>query len=161
MKISTDISASVIGQAIRQMRVRSGLTQEDFSRRLGCRLRALQRWEAGESIPSGDWLLKVLVLGRPTGALALFGITEPDRGPLEQGLEMSVGGELARYFNNALEGLKLLYEAAAAGSPGARESLRHEADRLVERAAQWRDAQASRRDLVGRRAAKAKKIKEA
>lgn len=43
-----------------------------------------------------------------------------------------------RYHNLAVLALDELYEAAVE-SPGAREELRAEADRLVRRAGQWRD----------------------
>ena len=43
-------------------------------------------------------------------------------------------------YNDAIIGLDLLYEAALE-SPGAREELRAEAERLVTRGARWHDAQ--------------------
>jgi hypothetical protein len=45
-----------------------------------------------------------------------------------------------RYYNDAVEGLKLLYESALDGHPGAKEELRAEAERLLQRGARWRDA---------------------
>jgi hypothetical protein len=43
------------------------------------------------------------------------------------------------YLNDAVIALDVLYEAALE-STGAREELRAEADRLIERAGNWRDA---------------------
>ena len=62
MKISTEISTLTISRAIKGLRAKLGFTQYDLMRELNCRPRALSRWEAGESIPSGDWMLKILAL---------------------------------------------------------------------------------------------------
>jgi hypothetical protein len=40
------------------------------------------------------------------------------------------------YYNQAIQALDLLYEAAAAGQDGAKEALRFEANRLLKRGAQ-------------------------
>lgn len=48
--------------------------------------------------------------------------------------------DLARYYNDALIGIEMLYETAAAGSCGAKVILRDIAERIVIRAAAWRIA---------------------
>ena len=45
-----------------------------------------------------------------------------------------------RYYNDAVLALDMLFEAAVAGHPGAVRLLHNEAERLVRRGAQWRDA---------------------
>ena len=44
---------------------------------------------------------------------------------------------LARIYNDAVLALDVLYEAAAAGSPGAVKALQAEAERLLIRAGTW------------------------
>jgi len=43
----------------------------------------------------------------------------------------------ARYRNDAMIGIDIIYEAAMQGSPGAGEVLRNLAERINERAARW------------------------
>jgi hypothetical protein len=43
------------------------------------------------------------------------------------------------YYNDCIVALDVLFEAAEKGSSGAAECLRAEADRLLRRAAEWRD----------------------
>jgi len=55
-------------------------------------------------------------------------------------------------YNDAAIGLDMIYEAAAAGHPGAEEVLRAMAERLVAEGAKWRDAKyRARQDRKGRR----------
>jgi transcriptional regulator with XRE-family HTH domain len=129
-----------IVSALQLLQARLGETQEGMARRVGCTLGAWSKWYRGENTPRGDWMLKILALCPDDETRSAFGAALGADVPA-QIVPPKSDVELARYFNDALQGLKILYEAAAAGSPGARESLRHEADRLVERAAQWRDAQ--------------------
>ncbi len=53
--------------------------------------------------------------------------------------------ELDRLFNDAAIGLNLIYDAAAAGLDGAKETLRAESERLFARGAQWCDLQRLKR----------------
>ena len=53
--------------------------------------------------------------------------------------------ELIRYFNQAVEGLNLLYGAADAGISGAKAIPHAEADRPLERGGRRRDAKYSKR----------------
>lgn len=46
--------------------------------------------------------------------------------------------ELVLYYNDAVLGIELLFEAACSGHPGARESLRALADQINRRAGDWR-----------------------
>jgi transcriptional regulator with XRE-family HTH domain len=50
------------GTAILSLRQLLGQTQEEMARTLGCGLRNFQRWEAGDTIPRGDWMVKILAL---------------------------------------------------------------------------------------------------
>ena len=58
MKVETRI----FGAAILSLRQLLGQTQEEMARTLGCGLRNYQRWEAGGTIPRGDWMLRILAL---------------------------------------------------------------------------------------------------
>jgi transcriptional regulator with XRE-family HTH domain len=63
MKTPTEISTVTISRAIKRLREKLGFeTQLPFARELDCQPGALARWERGESIPSGDWMLKILAL---------------------------------------------------------------------------------------------------
>ncbi len=46
---------------------------------------------------------------------------------------------LLEYFDDAVTGLNLIYQAAVAGHLGAGEALRIESERLVRRGADWHD----------------------
>jgi len=138
---------SRIGPALAVLRERSRKSQAQLAAELGCSVGTVSRWERGERSPRGKWLLRVLGLYPDDETRALFGLSTPEAKPLQRpqrtNLQQPVidkDADLARYFNDGMEGLNLLYEAAAAGVSGAREVLKAEAERLVRRGAQWRDA---------------------
>ena len=76
MKISTDISAGEIGRAIARLREHLRMTQKAFARMIEDELegRGVQRWEACESIPSGDRMLRMLRECKDKESLGYFGI---------------------------------------------------------------------------------------
>jgi DNA-binding XRE family transcriptional regulator len=132
-----------IGDAIRAVRLALDETQESMARRIGAQLRSYARWEAGESCPRGDWLLKIIMLCPGAEARSLFGLQAASRQP--RGSRPQPGGKAAppgdnealRYFESAATGLNLLYEAAADGHEGACEALRDLADKLSTRGGHW------------------------
>ncbi len=135
--------AVTLGEAIRAVRLALDETQESMARRIGAQLRSYARWEAGESCPRGDWLLKIIMLCSDAETRSLFGLEaapqqprgsrpQPGRKPAPPG-----DNEALRYYEAAATGLNLLYEAAADGHEGAREALRDLADKLSTRGGHW------------------------
>jgi transcriptional regulator with XRE-family HTH domain len=49
-------------------------SQEGMARRVGCTLGAYSKWERGERFPSGELLLKILLLCPDAESLRAFGI---------------------------------------------------------------------------------------
>ena len=143
MKVTENISQA-LGTAILSLRKRLGLTQLQLSQRLGgFDPEYIRRWERGKVIPSGEIILALLQLCPDEESRALFGLKSPISNPKSatpvRAPAPGDDAELVRYFNDGATGLDILYEAAAAGHPGAKEALRNEADRLVRRATEWRD----------------------
>lgn len=68
MKVAARISKVGLGEAICRFRESLDLTQEEMAHVLGCRLRALQRWEGGESVLGGEWLIGFLRLCRDSAS---------------------------------------------------------------------------------------------
>ncbi len=50
------------------------VSQDEMARRIGCPVRSYVRWEMGEVIPSGDWLIKMMRLCPDAPSLAAFGL---------------------------------------------------------------------------------------
>ena len=65
---------NIFPAAIRSLHERRRMTQEDMARQLGCSLRTLTQWLAGEREPSGRWLIKLLNLCPDRRSLEEFGI---------------------------------------------------------------------------------------
>ncbi len=148
------------GKAIRQLRRECGLSQNGLALRLGVTPHSVAQWEAerqepnkwnylallklAQECPSGETgLLLVRRLGDlvetrllPRGAGKIQAFEGRDR-EAEVKVEGEADAELFRYFNDAAMGLNELFEAAKANR-GAREELRHLADRLVKRSGDWR-----------------------
>ncbi len=113
-----------------------------MARKLGCTLGAYSKWERGDRTPGGEWVLKILVLCPDEKTRAAFGLKPEtvnarrtvkslDRVSEEQ-------EELLRHYNDAVTGINILYEAAAAGHSGATDALRDLTDRINKRAGDWR-----------------------
>jgi len=138
-----------------------------MARRLGCTLGAYGKWIRGERIPQGQWMLKLLALCHDEEAREFFraagaGDRVASQGQVsppapktrvkfahdidERGTKISghlaprneQEEELLRLYSDAATGINLLYEAAAAGSKGARTVLADLADKLTTRGGDWR-----------------------
>jgi transcriptional regulator with XRE-family HTH domain len=161
MKVALD----TVALAIRALQERLGLTQEAMARRLGCTLGGYGKWIRGQRIPQGQWMLKLLALCDDEETRELFraaggevaprGQASPlapkarakfrydiDRTGTEKGGHLPPRNEqeeeLLRLYSDAATGINLLYEAAAAGSKGARTVLADLADKLTTRGGDWR-----------------------
>ncbi len=63
-----------IKAAIKSLREKLGLPQQDMAARLGCRMSTYQKWEQGVSPPGGDWLIQIMQLCPDAESLAAFGL---------------------------------------------------------------------------------------
>ena len=52
-------SRSTIGERIRKARENKEIDQVSLSRKVRIAARTLQRWEKGEQVPSGDYLMQI------------------------------------------------------------------------------------------------------
>jgi transcriptional regulator with XRE-family HTH domain len=152
IKVTVNISA----RAFRQLREALGETQLGMAKRLGMSPSGWQHWEYGKRQPRGAALKALRDICPDEEIRALFalesgisnlGSSSPPAPP--QGLKSQIQNlkspkagddvEAVRYYDDAVEALGILYEVATAGHPGAKEELRAEAIRLIERGAHWRD----------------------
>ncbi len=64
MRVSNDlgVSASQIGDWLKQARVAAGLSREQAAGHLGVTYKTVERWEAGKHPPSGDTLIRAAKL---------------------------------------------------------------------------------------------------
>ncbi len=113
-----------------------------MARKLGCTLGAYNKWERGERIPGGEWLLKILALCPDEKTQAGFGLKAATLGGQRPATSPSQPSEeeenLLRHYNDAVTGLNILYEAARAGHSGAGHALQSLAERINKRAGDWR-----------------------
>jgi transcriptional regulator with XRE-family HTH domain len=134
-----------------------GMTQAGFATMLGVSVTTVARWEGGTREPEKWTLIPILLKLKPGPLASMFeariGRTREEmladllgngyRGTDAKGqilLKKADDPELLQYFDLAVGALNLLYETALAGRSGAKTVLRDEAERLVKRGAQWRDA---------------------
>lgn len=129
------ISTGIFGGAILALRRRLGETQEGMARRLGCNLRAYQRWERGTNAPRAQWLVKIRALcpdeetrGLFDGAPAAPARESERRPPAKMSPRMA---RLIRVRNAAIELINVLAESAAEGSPKAMVDLKQISGQLV------------------------------
>jgi DNA-binding XRE family transcriptional regulator len=131
--------SSRISTAIRTLRDKLGETQAGMARLLGASLRTYDRWEAGDTIPRGHIVVKIMDLCPDDQTRSHFyaagGLNEskasgkrlasssPRRGSPEDRLRM-------RFRNSCLEAIEIIYESAVLGSAAADEKLRSYADEL-------------------------------
>lgn len=144
------ISTDFLGADIVSFRRRLGFSQDALARELGCSVATVSQWEQNRHRPSESAIQKMRMLAQMRGLVpddgtrALFGlksqISDFQSWPPANARAPADDAELLRYFNTAATALSLLYEAAAAGHPGAKTVLRSEAERLLKRGAEWRDA---------------------
>ncbi len=128
-----------IAGAIRALRQKLGQTQADMARTLGTTLRTYDRWEAGDSIPRGHVLIRMMELCPDPATRSLFRIAAGSghaklsaRRPVSPPLpRRDPRDRLRMHLRNAcLEAIEIIYQAAAMGSAAAEERLRHYAAEL-------------------------------
>lgn len=130
-----EISTGIFSGAILSLRRRLGETQEGMARRLGCNLRAYQRWERGTNAPRAQWLVKIRLLCPDEETRGLFDAAPAaSSSELERRPPVKMSGKMARLIrvrNAAIELIKVLAESAAEGSPKAMADLKHITGQLV------------------------------
>lgn len=55
-----------IGQRVKKIRERLGMSREEFAKALGCKADTPYRWEAGQRMPGNKYLHRIAQLGRTT-----------------------------------------------------------------------------------------------
>jgi transcriptional regulator with XRE-family HTH domain len=139
MKESERISA-----AIRALRNKLGETQAGMARLLGASLRTYDRWEAGDSIPRANALMKILALCRDNESRSLFaapaGLSVVKASGKDQASAVprraGPGNRLrTRFRDSCLAAIHIIYESALLGSEAADEKLRSYASELNREAA--------------------------
>jgi transcriptional regulator with XRE-family HTH domain len=120
-----------ISTAIKALRNKLGQTHGGMARLLGTSLRTYDRWEAGDSIPRGTMLVRILALCPDEETRALFDVgssaseasgERPASSPLRR---WGPGDRLRMGFRNScLASIQIIYESAVLGSPAADEKLR-------------------------------------
>lgn len=89
MDVQTDtVDAVTVGQRLRELRVRAGLTQEDVAAKAGVRSQSIYRYEAGEHVPRSEVVMRLAKLfgvhpeyilqGDPPAASRVEGDDVPD-----------------------------------------------------------------------------------
>ena len=127
MKKSERISA-----AIKALRNKLGETHGGMARLLGTSLRTYDRWEAGDTIPRGNMMVKILALCPDDETRSLFhaaGSSVPKASgnrPASSPLRRSGTGDRLRmgFRNSCLAAIEIIYESAVLGSQAADEKLR-------------------------------------
>jgi transcriptional regulator with XRE-family HTH domain len=127
MKKSERISA-----AIKALRNKLGETHDGMARLLGTPLRTYDRWEAGDAIPRGTMLIKVLALCPDNASRSLFdsvgSITlkaSREHAALSPMRRKAPGDRLRMGFRKScMAAIEIIYESAVLGSQGADEKLR-------------------------------------
>lgn len=121
-----------ISTAIKALRNKLGQTHGGMARLLGTSLRTYDRWEAGDSIPRGTMLVRIMALCPDEETRAHFdavGLSaseasgeHPASSPLRR---WGPGDRLRMSFRNScLASIQIIYESAVLGSPAADEKLR-------------------------------------
>ncbi len=121
-----------ISTAIKALRNKLGQTHGGMARLLGTSLRTYDRWEAGDSIPRGTMLVRILALCPDEETRAHFDVVgssaseasgeHPASSPLRR---RGPGDRLRMSFRNScLASIQIIYESAVLGSPAADERLR-------------------------------------
>jgi transcriptional regulator with XRE-family HTH domain len=121
-----------ISTAIKALRNKLGQTHGGMARLLGTSLRTYDRWEAGDSIPRGTMLVRILALCPDEETRAHFDTARsgPSKASAEDPASLSLrrrglGDRLRVGFRNScLASIQIIYESAVLGSPAADEKLR-------------------------------------
>lgn len=127
-----------ISVAIKALRDKLGETHVGMAQRLGASLRTYDRWEAGDAIPRGNMLVKILALCRDDESRSLFDLlgspaskASGEHAALSSLRRWSPGDRLRMGFRNScLASIEIIFEAAVLGSPAADEKLRSYATEL-------------------------------
>jgi transcriptional regulator with XRE-family HTH domain len=130
--------------AIKALRDRLGKTQAGMAQLLNVSLRTYDRWEAGDSSPRGDVLVRMMDLCPDEATRSLFrSAAAPERSEIsgKRPVQVLMRRHSAadrlrmRFRNSCLEAIRIIYEAAVLGSEAADEKLRLYADELNRTAA--------------------------
>jgi transcriptional regulator with XRE-family HTH domain len=121
-----------ISTAIKALRNKLGQTHGGMARLLGTSLRAYDRWEAGDSIPRGTMLVRILALCPDEETRSLFDAVKSSasQGSVEHRASSPLrrwgpGDRLRMSFRNScLTSIEIIYESAVLGSQAADERLR-------------------------------------
>lgn len=109
-----------------------------MAKRLGLSLNGYRRWEYGTTSPRAKSLLKLIALCPNAETRAAFGVKFETANLHGKAHLTAADEERLRYYNDAVTGVNLLYEAAQAGHKGAWETLRYLADIINKHAGDWR-----------------------
>jgi transcriptional regulator with XRE-family HTH domain len=129
---------SSISLAIKALRNKLGETQLGMTRRLGASLRTYDRWEAGDTVPRGDMLVKILALCPDAETRALFEVAAGSSTGKAAGKHQASsprrgnpGDRLRTSFRNScLAAIEMIYGSEVLGSAAADEKLRSYVDEL-------------------------------
>jgi transcriptional regulator with XRE-family HTH domain len=138
MKESTPIAS-----AIKALRKKLRETQAGMARLLGVSLRSYDRWEAGDTNPRGDVLIRMIDLCPDDETRSLFrsaAALDPalvSRNRLQRPLTCNRPADRLRMRlrDSCLQAIRIIYEAAVLGSAAADDALRTYADDLSRNAA--------------------------
>lgn len=128
-----------ISAAIKALRAKLGETQVGMARLLGASLRTYDRWEAGDTIPRGDILVRIMDLCPDEDTRSLFRAAVGPSASTVSGNCMAFSPMARsdprdrlrmRFRNSCIEAISIIYESALLGSAAADEKLRNYADEL-------------------------------
>jgi transcriptional regulator with XRE-family HTH domain len=121
-----------ISAAIKALRIKLGETHSGMARLLGASLRTYDRWEAGNTIPAGSMLVRILALCPDEETRLLFDAAKSS--PSEASKEHQVSSSLRRagpearlrmrFRDSCLASIEIIYESAVLGSQAADDKLR-------------------------------------
>jgi transcriptional regulator with XRE-family HTH domain len=139
-----------ISAAIRTLRDKLGETQAAMAQVLGVSLRTYDRWEAGDTLPRGGVLVRMMDLCPDNDTRLLLrsaAASSPSKAPAKSLAppmrRASAANRLRmRLRNSCLEAIRIIYESAVLGSAAADEKLRSYSEELN------RNAASLARDLV-------------
>jgi transcriptional regulator with XRE-family HTH domain len=133
-----------ISAAIKALRNKLGETQAGMARLLGTSLRTYDRWEAGDSIPRGNTLVKILTLCRDNESKSMFDAAAGSSVLKASGKDLASlvlrragpGDRLRKRFRDScFAAIQIIYESALLGSEAADEKLRNYSGELNREAA--------------------------
>ncbi len=127
-----------LAAAIRNLRQALGRSPEIMAQILGCSLPAYQKWERGDLIPSGDWLIRLLQLCPNEETRMGFRIRAERRSAPREKPENTLRKEeplssaaRRQYREMALHAIETIYECGDAGIQAADRRLQDFAQNLM------------------------------